>query len=165
MNATLRARLIGTWRLVSYEARQPGSATIFPMGTELDGRITYTADGNVSVHIAARARPDLASGDIGEATTEEWASAARCYFGYCGTFDVDEEQRSVTHLVAVSFVPNWTGRRQVRYADLTGDRLELSSSPMPIAGTARTAHLLWRHQPSQAFGEPGGDPAQTRTAP
>ena len=147
--ATLRARLIGTWRLVSYEARRPGGEAIFPMGTEPDGRITYTGDGDMSVHIAARERPALASGDISEGTTEEWAAAARTYFGYCGTFEVDEERGCVTHLIAMSLVPNWTGQRQVRRVDLTGDRLELSGSPTLIAGATRIPHLLWRRHPGR----------------
>ena len=140
----MQARLIGTWRLVSYEARRPGRETIFPMGEELDGRITYTRDGDVSVHIAARGRPGLPSGDISEGTTEEWAAAARSYFAYCGTFEVDEAQGSVTHTIALSLVPNWTGQRQVRHVHLLGDGLELRGPPTLIAGATRTAHLLWR---------------------
>ena len=120
------------------------------MGEELDGRITYTEDGDVSVHIAARGRSDLASGDISQGTTEEWAAVARGYFGYCGTFEVDEERGSVTHVVALSLVPNWTDQRQVRQVNLTSDRLELSSLPTLIAGTTRTAHLLWRRPPNKA---------------
>lgn len=116
------------------------------MGTDLEGRITYTADGQVSVHIAVRGRPELASGDISKGTTEEWATAGRGYFGYCGTFEVDEERSSVTHLIAVSLIPNWTGQRQMRRVDLAGDRLELSGGPTLIAGATRTPHLLWRRE-------------------
>ena len=118
------------------------------MGEELDGRITYTEDGNISVHIAARGRSNLASADISGGTTAEWAAAARGYFGYCGSFEVDEERGCVTHIVALSLVPNWTDQRQVRHVDLTGDRLELSGPPTLIAGATRTAHLLWRHHAS-----------------
>ncbi len=74
------------------------------MGENLEGRITYTEDGNVSVHIMAPGRLNLASGDISQGTTEEWAAAARGYFGYCGTFEVDEERATVTHVVALSLV-------------------------------------------------------------
>ena len=141
---TLRDRLIGTWHLVSYEARRAGGETIFPMGEKLEGRITYTEGGDVSVHVMAPGRPNLASGDISQGTTEEWAAAARGYFGYCGTFEVDDERNRVTHVVALSLVPNWIGERQVRHVDLAGDRLELSGPPTRIAGTIRTAHLVWR---------------------
>ena len=141
---TLQDRLIGTWHLVSYEARQAGDETIYPMGENLEGRITYTEDGNVSVHIMAPGRLNLASGDISQGTTEEWAAAARGYFGYCGTFEVDEKRATVTHVVALSLVPNWIGEQQVRHVELTGDRLELSGLPTRIAGVTRTAHLVWR---------------------
>lgn len=125
------------------------------MGKELDGQITYTEDGNVSVHIAARGRPNLASNDISVGTTEEWATAARGYFGYCGTFEVDEEQGSVEHIVAVSFVPNWTDQPQVRHVDLTGDELELSGLPALIAGATCTPHLLWRRHFNRACSTAG----------
>ena len=141
---TLRDRLIGTWHLISYEARQTGGTTIYPMGESLEGRLTYTEGGDVSVHIMSAGRPNLASGDISQGTTEESAAAARGYFGYCGTFEIDEERGSLTHVVALSLMPNWIGERQVRSVDLAGDRLELSGPPTRIAGAIRTAHLTWR---------------------
>jgi len=146
---TLRDSLVGTWRLVSYEARHQAGDTIFPMGRDLKGYITYTADGHVSVQVMVPGRAGLASGDISRGTTEEWAEAAKGYFAYCGTYDVDETRRTVTHHVELSLVPNWVGQEQVRDVHLQEGRLELSGPPTPILGDTRTAHLVWERVTSR----------------
>jgi len=51
MMKTLRERLIGAWKLVSYvEKPVDGSAPFHPMGEKPEGIIMYTPDGYMSAH-------------------------------------------------------------------------------------------------------------------
>jgi Lipocalin-like domain len=141
--ATLAARLIGTWRLVRYEARRADGDVICPMGTDCVGYISYQPDGRIWVQQMVPGRPAFAVGDIAGATAEEYAAAARGYFAYCGTWETDEAGGAVIHHVELSLVPNWVGSMQWRNVRWIGKRLELSGSPTLIAGETRAAHLLW----------------------
>jgi hypothetical protein len=52
MAQTLRERLIGAWKLVSYvEEPVDGSAPFYPMGEEPQGIIMYTPDGYMSAQL------------------------------------------------------------------------------------------------------------------
>jgi Lipocalin-like domain len=48
----------------------------------------------------------FASDDCREASREEKARAWSDYFGYCGTYSVDEEAKAVIHHIEGSWFPN-----------------------------------------------------------
>jgi Lipocalin-like domain len=53
------------------------------------------------------------------------------------------EQDTVIHHIEVCSYPNWIGNAQVRYANLDGDVLVLSTKPMIFQGVERRAELVW----------------------
>jgi hypothetical protein len=61
------------------------------------------------------------------ATAAEYAAAGSSYIAYSARFFFDEEKKSLSHKMAVSFFPNWIGQRQVRLVELNGERLQLST--------------------------------------
>ena len=65
---TLRERLIGTWRLVSYEVRGADGAVVYPMGQEVDGLIMYVPDGHMSGNLMVRGRAAYTGGAAASAT-------------------------------------------------------------------------------------------------
>jgi hypothetical protein len=92
-----------------------------------------------------RERTPFADGDLLRATPEEYAAAGSSYIAYSGRFFVDEDRKSLSHEMAVSFFPNWFGRQQVRLVEVNGETLRLSSdAPQRLNGTLKTAMLTWR---------------------
>ena len=53
------------------------------------------------------------------------------------------DQDTVIHHIEISSFPNWIGNAQVRFAELDGDLLTLSTKPMTFQGVERTAKLVW----------------------
>ena len=45
------SRLLGTWRLVSYEARDSEGRVEYPLGENVSGLLIYDDGGNMSVHV------------------------------------------------------------------------------------------------------------------
>ena len=78
---------------------------------------------------------------FGCATPEEARGALLSYVAYFGTYEVDEEEGSVTHVSEGNFRPNVVGSRQKRMVELVGDRLTLRASPLP--GGTRSSALVW----------------------
>jgi hypothetical protein len=143
---SLRDRLIGAWKLVSYvEVPLDGSAPHHPFGEDARGIIMYTPDGYMSAQLSTASRAPFASGDWFVGTDEEYRAEASTYIAYSGRFEVDEEEGTLKHSMFVSLFPNWTGQTQARVARLEGDTLELgTASPIVRSGTPVYARLLWK---------------------
>jgi hypothetical protein len=140
-----RSQLIGTWRLVSYRLIGSRGRVRYPYGEDAVGYILYGADGYMAVSIMSANRQPFAGADILRRTTEEAAEATRTYLSYSGTYEILPGR--VIHHVEVSLFPNWTDTALERFYVMNGDRLELSTGPIPTVdgdGTGRPrAHLVW----------------------
>lgn len=136
-------RLVGTWRLVSFESRLTGGEIRYPMGRDVAGQLIYDELGNVSAHIMDPSRPAFASGDRAAGTEAEVRKAFVGYLAYYGTYDVDAARGTVTHLIKGASFPNWIGRDQVRNYRLDGVRLTITTPPIRAGGEDLITVLLW----------------------
>src|SRR5215204_566234 len=91
-----------------------------------------------AAHRAPYHDPDVFGG-----TEEERSEAISSYLSYSGPFEVLADRDTVIHHIEISSFPNWIGNAQVRFAELDGDLLTLSTKPMTFQGVERTAKLVW----------------------
>lgn len=142
----LRDRLIGAWKLVSYQEEPvDGSQPFEPLGHEPQGIILYTPDGYMSAQLSRSGRPHFASGDWFDGTAQEYESEATSYIAYSGPFHVNEEEQTLTHSMFVSLFPDWTGQTQPRLVRIDGDTLHLATaSPIRSSGKTVNSVLIWR---------------------
>jgi len=145
MAEDLRDRLIGAWKLVSYqEIPVDGSDPFEPLGPEPQGIIMYTPDGYMSAQLSKPDRPGFASGDWFDGTPEEYQQEASSYIAYCGPFHVDEASQTLTHSMFISLFPNWTGQTQPRRVKLEGNVLQLgTTAPIRSSGKTVNSVLVW----------------------
>ena len=140
-NDAMRARLIGTWKLVSVvnEDIATGKKTDY-FGPNPDGYINYGPDRRMIV-INARSNRKRPKGD--SPTPEEAAELFRGVLAYAGTYSV--EGNEVTHHVDISWNEAWTGTHQTRIARFEGDRVHLSTQPTPdpVDGRLSMRTLTW----------------------
>jgi|GEM_PF-6430480 len=84
----LRDRLIGAWKLVSYqETPVDGSPPFEPLGHQPHGIIMYTSDGYMSAQLSMAERPTFVSGDWFGGSTEDYADKVLAV-NLTGTFHV-----------------------------------------------------------------------------
>jgi Lipocalin-like domain len=91
--------LVGTSRLVSYEARAPSGEIRYPLGQHIVGQLFYDAHGNLSAHLMRVDRPAFASHDSGSSTGAEVRAAFEGHRLYFGAYTIDPSARTVTHHV------------------------------------------------------------------
>ncbi len=132
----MKARLIGSWRLVSYETTDASGRRGKPYGDAV-GRISYDANGNMAGQVM---RPDRAAVAGGEAQAARAAYVG--YIAYFGTYEVAADGRSIVHHVEGALNPAWVGGDQVRMLRFEGDRLILSTETRKNGGTV-THELTW----------------------
>src|SRR5215510_5880870 len=140
---SLRDRMVGTWTLVSWGTLSGGVEVPVPMSEGATGIITYSQDGYVCVSIMGANRPRFASPDFMGGSVDEKAAAFETFVGYCGRYEVNEEERFVTHTLQTSWYPNWTGSGQKRFIEMTENRIRLTAPPVISEGRQVVGVLVW----------------------
>jgi hypothetical protein len=132
----MKERLIGSWRLVTYETTDESGRRGKPYGDAV-GRISYDANGNMTGQVM---RPDRGHVEGGEPHAARAAFLG--YIAYFGTYDVAPDGRSVVHHVQGALNPAWVGGDQVRMLRFEGERLVLSTETRKN-GAAIKHELTW----------------------
>lgn len=140
---SLKEQLSGAWTLVSWtrvvgETEEPGL-----MGRDAIGQIMFAGDGHMCFNAMRRNRPPFASPEFQPGTPEEKAAAYDGYVGYCGRYEVNEQERSVIFRLELSSYPNLTGTAQKRFVEIAGNRLKIKSPPIPVRGTLAVNTVVW----------------------
>jgi hypothetical protein len=134
--------IVGTWKLVSVVSRTTsGGETVNAMGENPIGFLTYTSDGRMTATLAFGGRRKLSVADPAGIPDAERAEAFATFLAYAGGYTVGVDR--ITHHVEVSWLENWVGTDQTRFARLEGNLLTLSSPPTPMGGTQVVAELVW----------------------
>jgi hypothetical protein len=135
--------LVGTWRLISYEARAASGEARYPFGQHVVGQLFYDVHGNMSAHVMRVDRPTFASDDSGAGTDAEVRAAFEGHASYFGKYTIDPSARTVTHHVRGASYPNWMGHDQIRYYRIDGSHLVLSAPPILDHGESLEYTLTW----------------------
>jgi lipocalin-like protein len=135
--------LLGTWRLVSFEARDSKNQLQRPFGEHVSGLLVYDAGGNMAAHVMKNGRPLFAANDPDCGTDAEVRAAFEGYASYFGTYTIDPATQTVTHHVRGAWYPNWIGNDQLRHFAFEGSRLLLSTPPLRSRGESLEYVLTW----------------------
>ena len=112
-------KVIGTWKLVSYEIEIQASGTKEPaMGQNPTGYAVFNTDGRVFLLITGDARKPAK-------TAQERAELFTTLIAYTGTYRVEADKW--TTKVEVAWIPEWVGTEQVRTLKVDGERLQVLS--------------------------------------
>jgi len=150
MNA--RSRLLGTWELIEAKLLSDGVTSDYEFAPQKGGGgiLIYSPGGYMCAALSKLERALFSTDQVDGGTDEEKAKAYSTYISYVGSFDVDENKMSVTHLVKFAIHPNYVGRSLVRYLVFSGtegrsgDEVRLDTPPMNIGGKAVASYLKWR---------------------
>ena len=107
--ATLDPELVGAWDLVSLQTHWPEGKVSRPWGDHPKGRLTYGADGAMSIVMMHQERNVAGGGSVLPDLADEQA-------GYFGTYSVDAETHRVFHHVAASLRSSESGTIERAYA-------------------------------------------------
>ena len=138
--------LLGTWKMVSWVREVVATGeTIDALGPNPVGYITYCRDGRVMTLEVGKERI-TPKGLV--PTAEEKCALFDTMLAYAGNYTVDSEK--VIHHVDASWNQTWTDTDQVRFYQLDGDTLTISSAPAsdPYTGQEVVHRIVFRQLPS-----------------
>jgi hypothetical protein len=134
-----RNPLLGTWRLKSYVATTDAGEKSMPYGVHPNGYLSYSVEGRMQVIGTSDGRiaPHPAA-----PTDDERMMLYETMFAYAGTYEV--EAGKVIHHVDISWNHAWTGTDQVRFYEVTGNTLTITSRLIdPASGKEAQYVVLW----------------------
>jgi hypothetical protein len=137
--------LEGVWRFEKEVDTRPDGTPVDIPAPEFEGMLIYRADGFMSVNLMPKGRTWTTE----SATLDELRSTVAEGTGYAGRYEVDEKQRTVTHIVSVSLDPANEGRRLVRQYAFEGQKLVLSGE-WTYKGAPLLFHVTWERMPPPA---------------
>jgi hypothetical protein len=128
--------LTGSWQLVAFKRKFSDNGDVVDvMGPDPRGIITLGADGRMSAIITASER------SVETPAADLYASL----MAYSGRYTLDGN-RLVTE-VDVAWHPAWVGSQQIRYFDLEGDELHITTAEQThpaFPGRLGRGILVWR---------------------
>ena len=108
-------KIIGTWKLVSYEVEVQATGQRGPvMGEKPTGYATFTPEGRVFFVLTGEARKPAK-------TDQERAGLLNTLVAYSGTYSIEGDKWTTN--VEVAWNPEWVGSKEVRSFKLDGERL------------------------------------------
>lgn len=148
--ASIRAQLIGSWRLVSRQSRRangelesdPGLSAL-PMGI-----LIYDESGHVAAQLSRRDRTVAMIGEECQAAattkgTPDTAQTILGYDAYFGTYRINEKEGIVTHHLEAALFPGDIGKDIDRHFTISDDRLTITFNTTTRDGVKVTRILVW----------------------
>lgn len=137
------ADLAGAWRLdywrISFSDDRPDS---YPYGEDAQGYLIYEASGGMAVMVSNACRPAISDPNIRRAPVAEKVAAFDSFFGYAGTWRLEDDQ--MVHSVELSLNPNFVGTDQVRGIEYTPGALTLIQQSTTASGAVMRNELAWK---------------------
>jgi len=117
---------IGTWLLVhSQVLSESGNWEVPENSVGMIGAISYSANGYMSFQSSRLDRSEILDGGIDDMPIEGLKALLSSYSGYYGTYEIDEENRTVTHTIIGSSFPTAAGTSTIRTYTFNGSQLTL----------------------------------------
>jgi hypothetical protein len=133
--------IVGTWALQSFsELDVHTNARSYPMGDKPRATVIYTAGGHVATIFAAASRVAPAGP---RPTDSEAIHLFRTMVAFSGRYEIND--RELIYYPEITWNEVWSGTRQVRYFEISGDLLKISSAPAASthAGAETIMMMTW----------------------
>jgi len=134
--------ILGAWKLVKWVYEDENNNEVRYFGQSPEGLLIYHESGYMSVQIAQEERKHFESDVLNGGSLEEQSAAFTTFLSYYGTF-VEEVPGKFVHTVEGTLFPNWLGNKEVRYAEIEGDILILSTPPVKVGEGSITFRISW----------------------
>ena len=142
---TLKEKVVGTWILASITSSKDGAEIQQP---DLQGVLTYTADGYFHFVSMRKDLPKIAANDRTKPTPEEAMAVASGALAYSGSYTVDENTKTIHPTVMMATFPNMVGTNQQRVVTaISADEMTFTN---PRTATGAVLNIVWKKAPAVA---------------
>jgi hypothetical protein len=140
---SLKDELVGTWRLVSIDLVRPDGSKAEVFGSDPNGIVIYTRDGQYALINSRSDLPKFASNNRNQGTPDENKAVVQGSIAYFGTYSVNELTKTISLRINGSTYPNMIGApdEQRVITSLTAEELRFTN---PASSTGAKLEVVWR---------------------
>lgn len=138
MNASIKEKIIGTWKLLSWVYYNDKNEPVHYFGKNIAGILMYDKNGHMNAQLTRMERPLFRSAAINGGTFEEVHAAFSSYLAY-----YENRPGELVHAIEGSLFPNWTGDKQIRYGSIENNTLTMRTPPILSQEGELVFHLTW----------------------
>jgi hypothetical protein len=143
MNDSIKDKIVGTWKLVSWIFRNEKNEPVNFFGDNPSGILMYDRSGYMNAQLMKPGRSNFVSESLSEGTLQEIQQAYLSYAAYWGKY-YEKTPGEIIHIVEGSLFPNWIGHEEIRYGKFDGEHLILSTPPIKAQGKEIVFHVTWK---------------------
>lgn len=99
MESSLKSRLFGAWRLVSFEQEAADGRLTYPLGPDVAGLLLYTPGSYMAANLMATGRTTTVNPAL--YANQDLKCSALDYLAYSGPYTTDEARQLVLHHATV----------------------------------------------------------------
>jgi hypothetical protein len=149
--SSVRAQLIGSWRLVSRQSRRANGEVETDAGLSATplGILIYDQSGHVAAQLSRQDRtpailPEECQAAITTKGTSDTAQTILGYDAYFGTYKINENDGTVTHHLEAALFPGDIGKDIQRHFTISGDELTITFDTTTREGVKVRRTLIWQ---------------------
>jgi len=143
MKESIKDKIIGTWKLVSWKYNGENDTPIDFFGENTGGILMYDKSGYMNAQLNKQKRANFKSESLTEGTSEEITEAYLSYAAYYGKY-YEKSPGEIVHVVEGSLFPNWVGHEEIRYGKIEGEYLILSTPPIQAKAKKIVFTVTWK---------------------
>jgi hypothetical protein len=143
MKESIKEKIVGTWKLVSWKYTGENNEEIDFFGTNPFGILMYDNRGYMNAQLSKLGRANFRSESLTGGSLEEMRDAYLSYAAYYGTY-YENSPGEIIHVVEGSLFPNWVGHQEIRYGKIKGEYLILSTPPIKAQGKEIIFNVTWK---------------------
>jgi len=138
---TLRAQLVGTWKIVSVNNTRSDGSIKQIFGPDPKGIAVFDDRGNTVIVLMRSGRPKFAANNRDLGTPEEFKATVQGTHAYFGTYSVIEAEKTLVFHVEANTFPNQEGIDTKRFITISGNEFRWTTPNPSVGGTSEA---IWR---------------------
>jgi hypothetical protein len=143
MKESIIEQIKGTWLLTSMKVIHSNGEASDMLGENPQGISTFDDNGYMNAQMGFRNRPDFISDSINSGTSEEITRAYQTYLSFYGRY-TEKTPGTLTVQIENCLFPNWKGKEIIRYAEINGNLLILSTPETKTENGNFFVKAVWR---------------------
>jgi hypothetical protein len=143
MKESIIEQIPGTWLLVSMKIIHSNGVTNDMYGENPLGISMFDNSGYMNAQMGSSKRSDFITSSLNSGTSEEITSAYQTYMAFYGRYK-EKSPGILTVQIEDCLFPNWKGIEIIRYAEISGNLLTLSTPETKTGSDNPYVKAIWR---------------------
>ncbi len=140
---SVKEEIVGTWKLQSIFYKDAEGKKIDLYGENPNGILMYDKLGYMNAQIGQKNREKMSSAALSGGSDSEKVKAFDSFMAYYGKY-YEKEPGEIIHVVDACLIPNWEDQDEIRYCDINGDTLYITTPTTVINSHETVIEVFWK---------------------